>query len=71
MNRTRHGENIANEIQTHDAYGHFDVMNAADLWNILDQFQTHLMDHDYENPLINKISTWMREIQSEFPHIEH
>jgi hypothetical protein len=71
MNRTKHGENIADDIQTHDAYGRFDVMNAADLWNILDQFQTHLIDHDEKNPLIYKISNWLNEIEKEFPEIEH
>jgi hypothetical protein len=46
-------------------------MNAADLWNILDQFQTHLIDHDEKNPLIYKISNWLNEIEKEFPEIEH
>lgn len=40
---TRHGENVANEIQGVDAYGDDDNLTDADVWNILDQIESHML----------------------------
>lgn len=40
---TEHGNNIANEIQSEDAYGYFNVLNPADVWLILDNLHTHIL----------------------------
>lgn len=62
--RTEHGENIANQIQTEDAYGDFDTLTVADVWNIIDNIQTHLVDQDPKSPLIEMASRWMKELES-------
>ena len=64
--RTQHGENIANDIQQHDAYGDFDVLTAADLWNILDNLQTHWFDHEQQE-LAGIVTQFMREVEKTFP----
>lgn len=40
---TEHGENIAGEIQSEDAYGAFDQLTAADVWLILDNLHSHFV----------------------------
>jgi len=67
MERTQHGDNIADQIQEEDAYGHFDIMNECDIWNILDQFQSHLIEHGGQTLLVGKLSNWMRELEKDFP----
>jgi hypothetical protein len=61
--RTRHGDNIADQIQQEDAYGYMNNLTASDLWHILDEFQTHIMDTDSESKMINMLSKWMKEIE--------
>jgi hypothetical protein len=63
MKRTRHGEAVADQIQGEDAYGHSGTMNLHDLWNILDQFQTQLMDKDENDPLVFIIGKWMNQCE--------
>ena len=63
MKRTRHGEAVADQIQGEDAYGHSGTMNIHDLWNILDQFQTQLMDKDENDPLVFIIGKWMNQCE--------
>lgn len=41
---TRHGDNIADQIQTEDAYGYYNDLTYADLWVILDNLHTHFLD---------------------------
>lgn len=61
--RTNHGDNIAEQIQQEDAYGIMNNLTASDLWHILDEFQTHLMDTDPESKMISMLSKWMKEIE--------
>jgi len=61
--KTEHGDHIADQIQDEDAYGCFNVMNESDLYNIIDQFQTHVMDHLPErNDLLVLLGKWMDEL---------
>lgn len=46
------------------------VLNAADLWNILDQFQSHLIDNEPDRILIDTLSTWMKELENKNPDME-
>jgi hypothetical protein len=62
--RTEHGDNIADQIQQEDAYGNFDSLTYSDLWNILDQFQTHLINTNKDDPMIHILSKWMSEIEN-------
>jgi len=41
---TDHGENIANQIQCEDAYGEMNDLTLADVWNIVDNLQSHFID---------------------------
>ena len=41
IEQTEHGQNIANQIQGHDAYGGSGTLTLADIWLILDNLQTH------------------------------
>ena len=63
MKRTRHGEAVADQIQGDDAYGHSGTMNIHDLWNILDQFQTQLMDKDENDPIVDILSKWLQQLE--------
>jgi hypothetical protein len=65
-NKTNHGDNIANQIQTEDAYGNFDAMNESDLYQILDNFQTHLIDTNGNDSLIELLSKWMEELYNNY-----
>jgi hypothetical protein len=62
---TQHGENIANDIQTEDAYGDFNVLTTADVWLILDNLHTHFMDNGSESHsnLMDMLSSWMQELE--------
>lgn len=62
---TGHGQNIADEIQTNDAYGEFDILTAADVWNILDNLHTHFMDNEGKghSELMGMLSSWMQELE--------
>jgi hypothetical protein len=46
-----------------DAYGYSGTMNIHDLWNILDQFQTQIMDKDENDPLVFIIGHWMQQLE--------
>lgn len=59
---TRHGENIANQIQTEDAYGEGPgKMTLADVWLIVDNLHTHFMDTGQDTKLFEK---WMCELEA-------
>lgn len=66
---TQHGENIANEIQEHDAYGYFNVLTLADVWLIVDNLHTHFLDNlpeggtDEKTSILMMLSRWMRELE--------
>lgn len=61
---TRHGENIASQIQSEDAYGRFNVLNLADVWNIVDNLHTHFLDHKGEDaPILRVLEGWMRQLE--------
>ena len=64
---TRHGENIANEICTNDAFGHYDDLTYADVWSIVDQLHTHFMDTNRDPAVFER---WMREIEKLDPEME-
>jgi hypothetical protein len=58
---TRHGENIADQIQTEDAYGYAPgIMTLADVWLIIDNLHTHFMDTQQDTTIFSK---WMRELE--------
>lgn len=71
--RTEHGSAIADQIQDEDAYGYTGNLTASDLWNILDQFETHVMDTpelDGRALLTVTIEEWKRELERRFPDME-
>lgn len=45
IERTIKGCDVAEEIQGETAYGHSGDLNAADLWNIVDNLHTHFLDN--------------------------
>lgn len=69
---TAHGDNIVMQIQTEDAYGDFNTLTLADVWNIIDNLHTHFMDTKPENDIaiLTMLSGWMRQLEdmdSELP----
>jgi hypothetical protein len=65
--KTEHGNYIARQIQNEDAYGGFNIMNESDLYNIVDQFQTHIMDFlPKRNDLIHIMSRWLQELENNY-----
>jgi hypothetical protein len=65
--KTQHGDNIADQIQTEDAYGFYNVMNEADLYNIIDQFQSHILEESpAKQDLLIMISLWMQELEQKY-----
>lgn len=63
---TEHGDNIANQIQTEDAYGYFNPLTEADVWNVLDNLHTHFLDSEHDNRylIMEQLENWMRELES-------
>lgn len=50
---TCHGENIANQIQDEDAYGDSDALTDADIWLIIDNMHSALMDtRELNDPMV-------------------
>ena len=61
---TQHGENIADEIQTDDAYGNFDNLTDADVWNILDNIHTHILDtRGIQDPTLRILEDAMHDLE--------
>jgi hypothetical protein len=67
--RTLHGDNIANEIQGEDAYGVSNTLTPADLWNILDNIQSHLLDNGKEDEAVF-VGNLMMLVTARYPDIE-
>jgi len=57
---TRHGENIANQIQGEDAYGRSGVLTLADVWLIVDNLHTHFLDTGRDTEFLEE---WMEQLQ--------
>ena len=68
--RTQHGGNIADQIQGEDAYGIMGNLTYADLYNIIDQFQTHIMDTQPDDQILYVLSSWMEKLIELDPDIE-
>ena len=62
---TSHGDNIVQQIQTEDAYGDFNVLTLADVWNIVDNIHTQIMDQSVKEHLkeLNMLESWMRQLE--------
>ncbi len=61
---TQHGENIANEIQGEDSFGDSDNLTDADVWNIIDQLHTHMMDtRSGDDPIFSILEDAMQELE--------
>ena len=56
---TRHGENIASQC----AYGDQGELTIADIWNILDNLQTSVLDNEPDSPLLPMLSRWLHELE--------
>lgn len=67
--RTEHGDNIADQIQTEDAYGRFNILTPADVWNILDQLETHLMDNDKRSNILPLLGKWKKQVEKLHPDV--
>ena len=57
---TRHGENVADEIQGTDSFGADDELTLADVWLIVDNLHTHFMDTGRDTSIFEK---WMRQLE--------
>lgn len=66
LKRTRHGEGVAEQIQEEDCYGNTEVMNMADLWYILDNFHTHLLDNGALQKEMQMIEKWLNKIELQY-----
>lgn len=72
MKPTPHGDNIANQIQTEDAYGQFNPLNITDLWAILDNFETHVLDYpkiEHQAAISKLLSKWKTELEDVDPDV--
>lgn len=72
IEQTDHGRGIAEQIQE-DCYGYSNTLNAADVWHILDNIHTHLLDasEDPDNDkLIWMIGDMMDDLIEEYPDIQ-
>jgi hypothetical protein len=58
---TKHGENIANQIQGSDAYDDSGEMTLADVWLIVDNLHTHFLNTGRDNTMLER---WMRELET-------
>ena len=58
--KTRHGENIAGQIQSEDAYGEDGNLTLADVWCIIDELHSHFLDTDRDTSMFEK---WMSELE--------
>ena len=70
--RTEHGENIANQINASDAYGRSGVLTYADVWSIVDNIHSNLMDGSgtLNAKLMRRMEKWMRELEKDLPEME-
>lgn len=65
---TRHGENIANQIQDEDAYGDNDDLTLVDLSFIIDNLHSHFLtrqgssDHNKGYPILGMLGRWLQEV---------
>lgn len=57
---TRHGDNIVNQIQSEDAYGQYNMLTLADVWNIVDNLHTHFLDTGRSTAIFEK---WMKQLE--------
>ena len=60
LETTQHGENIANQIQDEDAYGHYNELEWGDVWLIIDNLHTHFMDTGRDTTILEE---WMSELE--------
>lgn len=67
--RTLHGDNITHQIQGEDAYGVTGTLTPADLWNVLDNFQTHWIDAGRDDE-VQFVSKLMLAVTAKYPDIE-
>lgn len=63
---TQHGNSIVDQIQTTDAYGYFNILTPADVWNILDNLHTHFLDQGV-NSMLPILTKWMEELEELSP----
>jgi len=59
---TDHGENIVLQIQSEDAYGSMNDLTVADVWNILDNLQSHFIDTG-GGPITILLGKWMDKLE--------
>jgi len=57
---TRHGQNIAYQIQGEDAYGYSGRLTLADVWEIIDNLHSHFIDTDRDTDMFER---WMVELE--------
>jgi len=57
---TIHGENIAGQIQSEDAYGEESDLTLADVWSIIDNLHSHFLDTDRNTSMFER---WMSELE--------
>lgn len=70
IERTAHGDGIAEQIQGNDAYGNAEPLTLADVWNIVDNLHTHFMDNNHMHNTLALFEKWMRELEKFEPNME-
>jgi hypothetical protein len=63
---TIHGENIADQVASEDAYGRSGELTLADVWCIVDQLHTHFLDTNRDTAMFER---WMRELEGIDPDL--
>lgn len=64
---TRLGEDISSQIASGEsAYGKTGLMTIADMRTIIDSLHTHFLDNGGNDELLNMLSNWMAQIDSQY-----
>lgn len=66
MERTAHGDDVADEANERSAYGNEEPLTIADVWNILDNIHSNFLRAGKDNRFL---SVWMNRLEAEFPEI--
>lgn len=69
IQKTDHGDSIADQIIGEDAYGNNEPLNAADLWHILDAMHTNFLDNG-QDELMQTVHEFMGKVEKQYPDID-
>lgn len=73
IGQTDHGRGIAEQIQGEDCYGYRNKLNPADVYHILDNLHTHLLDASIDpddDKLLDLVGNMINNLMVEYPDIQ-